>query len=134
MAETLAVYWIWGILGLTLLGVEMLTGTLYILWFAVAALLLSLVTWLYPAMPMTWQLLVYNERDYNVGQSQGDEIGLVGEVIATILPHQAGRIRFAQGVMGSKEWNAVSDQTIEIGQQATIVAIEGNALRVKTGQ
>jgi len=151
MAETLAVYWIWGILGLTLLGVEMLTGTLYILWFAAAALLLSLVTWLYPAMPMTWQLLVYavlslgtlflyrqyydkNERDYNVGQSQGDEIGLVGEVIATILPHQAGRIRFAQGVMGSKEWNAVSDQTIEIGQQATIVAIEGNALRVKTGQ
>jgi len=148
MIDSLAVYWIWGIIGLTLLGVEMLTGTLYMLWFAVAALILGLITWILPLLPITWQLLIYavlslgtlffyrqyydrNEHDYKVGQSQGDEIGLVGEVIETILLHQTGRIRFAQGVMGSREWNAVSDQSIETGQQAQIVAIEGNTLRVK---
>lgn len=146
--ETLEMFWVWGIIGLTLLGLEMLTGTLYVLWFAVAALLLSLLVWLWPWLTVTWQLFAYalisigslllyrhfyNKHDPNlkIGQSQGDEIGTVGTVVDTITPQQAGRIKFAQGVMGSREWVAVSDEAIEAGTQAAIIAIEGNTLRVK---
>ncbi len=147
--ETLEMFWVWGIIGLTLLGLEMLTGTLYILWFAIAALLLSILVWLQPDIAVTWQLFAYavisigslflyryfyNKHDpnLNIGQSQGDEIGTVGTVIVAISPQQAGKIQFAQGVMGSREWPAVSDKEIKAGAQAAIVAIEGNTLRVKT--
>ncbi|MDP2248747.1 MAG: NfeD family protein, partial [Nitrosomonadales bacterium] len=36
--------WLWGILGLILLAVEMATGTFYILWFGIAALIGIAVT------------------------------------------------------------------------------------------
>lgn len=145
--ETLEMFWVWGIIGLTLLGLEMLTGTLYILWFAIAAFLLSVIVWLQPALAVTWQLFAYavisigslllyrhfyNKHDPNlkIGQSQGDEIGTVGMVVEAITPQQAGRIQFTQGVMGSREWVAVSQVAIPKETQAEIVAIEGNTLRV----
>lgn len=145
--ETLDMFWVWGIIGLTLLGMEMLTGTLYILWFAIAAFLLSVLVWLHPELAMTWQLFAYavisigslliyrhyyNKHDPNlkIGQSQGDEIGTIGTVIEIVTPQQAGRIKFAQGVMGSREWAAVSNVEIQAGMLAEIVAIEGNSLRV----
>lgn len=148
MLEQLDMLWVWGILGLLLLGVEMLTGTLYILWFAVAAFLLSVLTWAYPMLAMTWQLFAYavlalgslfiyrhyynkNDPNLKIGQAQGDEIGTVGEIIVTVSPQKPGKIKFAQGVMGSREWVAVSHSTINKGQLASITAIEGNTLRVQ---
>lgn len=144
----LDVMWIWGILGLVLLGVEMLTGTMYVLWFGVAAILLAILTWLAPAMPVPLQLFLFsglsivalviwrrnykkNSTDLHIGQSQGDEIGRVGTIIEPVGPRQNGRIQFPQGVMGSREWAAVSGEEIEAGAEAAIVAIEGNSLRVK---
>ena len=46
-------------------------------------------------------------------------------------PSQSGRIQFTQGLMGAREWTAVSDEGIEAGAEANVVAVEGNALRVK---
>lgn len=144
----MAPVWMWGILGLILLAAEMLSGTFYVLWFGIAALIVATLLWLFPAMPLALQLLLYtflslgslfiwrryykkNSADSRVGQSQGDEIGRVGIVVEAVSTVQNGRIQFAQGVMGSREWTAVSDETIEAGSHAIIVAIEGNSLRVK---
>lgn len=141
------VMWLWGILGLTLLAVEMMTGTLFVLWFGIAALVLTVLVWLVPSLSISVQLLIYaisalgslfvwrhfyqkSEITYRTGQSQGDEIGLVGIVIHEVSPHHSGTIQFAQGVMGSREWPAVSDEHIEAGILAEIIAIEGNTLRV----
>jgi membrane protein implicated in regulation of membrane protease activity len=144
----LEIMWIWGILGLVLLGFEMLTGTMYVLWFGIAAILLAIVTWLLPTMPIAIQLFLFaglsisalviwrrnykkNSIDLHIGQSQGDEIGRIGTIIETVTPRQNGRIQFAQGVMGSREWAAVANEEIEAGAEAVIIAIEGNSLRVK---
>jgi membrane protein implicated in regulation of membrane protease activity len=145
MQET---YWIWGVAGLALLGIEMLTGTLYVLWFGIAALLVAGLSWLFPGMAVTLQLFLFalislsalfiwrryyrrHSSDLMVGQSQGDEIGLVGTVAEPVGPRNPGRIRFAQGVMGSREWAAISDEDIKAGADAEIIAIEGNSLRIK---
>ena len=145
MLETM---WIWGILGLALLAVEMLTGTMYVLWFGVAAILLAILTWLMPAMPVSLQLFLFSalsivalviwrrnykkhSTDLHIGQSQGDEVGRIGTIVEAVSPRQNGRIQFAQGVMGSREWAAVANEDIEAGAEAVIVAIEGNSLRVK---
>ncbi len=139
--------WVWGAIGLILLGVEIATGTFYVLWFGVAALCVALTMWLLPSMPHGLQFAMFAalslgslaiwrlnykkiETHSRVGQAQGEEIGRIGTVIETCSRNHIGKIRFTQGVMGSREWAAVCDETIEAGSNATIVAVEGNALRI----
>lgn len=141
------VIWIWGALGLILLAAEMATGTIYFLWLGISALCMAVTMWLFPSLSVGFQFILYSalaisslaiwklhykktEINHRIGQSQGEEIGRVGTIIETCDPKQNGKIRFAQGVMGSKEWTAISDATIEPGQDARVVAVMGNALKV----
>jgi len=140
--------WIWSIIGLILLTAEMATGTLYILWFGVAGLCLSIATWIFPTISFAGQLVLYailslgslwiwkmREKragaNSRVGQAQGEEIGRIGIIVQTCSANQNGVIKFTQGLMGSKEWNAVSSIEINEGEQAKVVAVEGNSLRVE---
>lgn len=140
--------WVWGALGLILLSVEMAIGTFDILWFGVAALCVAITVWLFPNMPQSIQFIMFaiislsslavwrlyykkNETHSRVGQAQGQEIGRVGTVIETCGPNQNGKIRFGQGLMGAREWSAVSNELINTGTEAEVVAVEGNALRIK---
>jgi membrane protein implicated in regulation of membrane protease activity len=140
--------WMWGILGFILLAFEMATGTFYILWFGISALCLSAVLWLFPATSVVLQLFLFSvlslsslaiwrlnykktSTDSRIGQSQGDEVGRVGTITEAVSPKQNGRIQFAQGVMGSRDWAAIATEDIETGAEAVIVSIEGNALRVQ---
>jgi membrane protein implicated in regulation of membrane protease activity len=139
--------WVWGAIGLVLLAVEMATGTFYVLWFGVAALCVAIAMWLFPSMSTAMQYSMFailslgslaiwrlnykkNSTNSRVGQSQSDEIGRVGTVVETVSIKQNGKIRFAQGLMGSREWAAISEETIEAGSDATVVAIVGNALKI----
>jgi membrane protein implicated in regulation of membrane protease activity len=141
--------WLWGILGLILLAVEMATGTFYILWFGVAALIVSFTLLLFPEIHAGLQLFIFaalslgslavwkffykksSDGDLKIGQSQGDEVGRVGTIIEAVSRKQNGRIQFAQGVMGSREWAAISQEDLEVGAEAEITAIIGNAVSVK---
>jgi hypothetical protein len=66
----------------------------------------------------------------SIGQSKGEEIGRVGSVIETASARQNGKIRFTQGLMGSREWTAIADETIEAGSEAMVVAVVGNSLKI----
>ena len=140
--------WAWGILGLILIAIEMATGTFYILWFGISALCMSAALLLFPGMSAVMQFLLFSALslssvaiwklhyektapDLRIGQSQGDELGRIGTIIAPVSALQNGRIQFAQGVMGSREWAAISDDALEVGATAVIIGVEGNALRVK---
>jgi len=131
-----------------LLAIEMATGTFYILWFGVAALIIALMMAAFPATPVALQFFLFavisiasltvwklnykkTSTDSRVGQSQGDEIGRVGTITKKVSARHTGLIEFAQGVMGSRTWPVVSDEEIEPGAEAMITAIEGNSLRVK---
>ena len=135
-------------MGLILLAIEMLTGTFYILWFGIAALCVGAALLVLPGLPASMQLAMFaalslsslaiwklhykkTTTNLRVGQSQGDEIGRVGTITDPVSPKRNGRISFAQGVMGSREWAAIADEDIETGAEAVILKIEGNALRVQ---
>lgn len=139
--------WVWGAIGLALLAVEMATGTFFVLWFGVAALCVAIAMSLFPNLSQAMQFAMFavlslgslaiwrlnykkTATHSRVGQAQGEEIGRTGTVIETCSPTQNGKIRFTQGVMGSREWAAVADETIEAGHDATVIAVEGNALRI----
>jgi membrane protein implicated in regulation of membrane protease activity len=70
-------------------------------------------------------------NDLKIGQSQGDEVGRVGTIVEPVSPKKNGRIQFAQGVMGSREWAAIANEELEVGAEAEITAIIGNAVSVK---
>jgi inner membrane protein len=140
--------WLWGGLGLLLLSVEMALGTFDILWFGVAAICLAVIMWLFPNTPLAIQFTIFtilsfttlaiwriyykkNETHSRVGQSQGQEIGRVGTVIEACSPKSNGKIRFTQGLMGDREWSAVSNEELEVGSEAEVIAVEGNTLRIK---
>ena len=140
--------WAWGALGLVLLAVEMATGTFYVLWFGVAALCVAIAMWFFPNLSQAVQFAMYallslgslaiwrfnykkTETHSRVGQAQGEEIGRVGTVIEACSATQNGRIRFTQGLMGSREWVAVANQPIASGSTARVVAVEGNSLRIE---
>lgn len=140
--------WAWGILGLILIAIEMATGTFYILWFGISALCMSAALLLFPGMSPVMQIFTFSALslssvaiwklhyqntgpDLRIGQSQGDELGRIGTIIEPVSSKQNGRIQFTQGVMGSREWVAISDEALEAGSDAMVVGVEGNALRVK---
>ena len=82
--------------------------------------------------PCIWRLnYKKTETHSRVGQAQGEEIGRTGTVIESCSPTQNGKIRFNQGLMGSREWAAISDEPVDAGNTATVVAVEGNMLRIK---
>ncbi len=146
MTEFMQPLWLWMALGLLLLCLEMATGTLYLLWLGIAALLMALVAWAFPTLSVAMQafnfawlsafsLLAWRKREKRtpsarVGQSQGEEIGRQGLVTVAIAPQQPGKVRFEPAVMGSKEWTAYADTVLEAGQTVILVAVEGNSLRV----
>jgi hypothetical protein len=140
--------WLWGAIGLVLLAVEMATGTFYVLWFGIAALCVSVTAWLFPELSSAIQFTIFaalslaslniwklcykkTETHSRVGQAQGEEIGRIGTIIETCSKTHNGKIRFTQGVMGSREWTVASNETIEVGSNAAIIAVEGNILRVQ---
>jgi inner membrane protein len=140
--------WIWGAIGVVLLAVEMATGTFYVLWFGISALSVAIAIWMFPNIPQALQFVMFaalsisslaiwklnykkTETHHRVGQAQGEEIGRTGTVLVTCSPNQNGKIRFTQGLMGSREWPAIADEVIETGAEATVIAVEGNALRIK---
>ncbi len=139
--------WMWAAIGIILLAVEMATVTFYVLWFGIAAVCVAVALWIFPGMSAAAQYASFailslgslaiwrlnykkTSTDTRVGQSQGDEIGRVGTVIETASLQQNGKIRFAQGLMGSREWAAIADETIEAGSDASVVAVVGNALKI----
>jgi len=143
--------WVWGAIGLILLTVEMASGTFYVLWFGVAALCTAIAVWMFPNMPHAIQFVMFallsfsslaiwrlnykkTETHSRVGQAQGEEIGRVGIVFEACGSNQTGKIRFTQGLMGAKEWVAISNQVIAEGTEARVIAVEGNALRVEPNQ
>lgn len=140
--------WIWSALGLVMLAVEMATGTFYMLWFGISALSLAIAMWMFPNISQAMQLAMFaalsisslaiwklnykkTETHSRVGQAQGEEIGRVSIVLAACNANQNGTIRFTQGLMGSREWPAISKETIAEGVEARVLAVEGNALRIQ---
>ena len=139
---------IWAILGLILLGAEMLSATLYLMWFGFSALVMAVLVWLAPGLTVPVQIVIYavlslvsifiwkyfkiaEMPDLKICQSRGEHTGQRGIIIVGVTPTENGRILFAQGIMGSREWAVIADHTIEIGAKAEIVGIVGNSLRVQ---
>jgi hypothetical protein len=141
-------YWIWLLIGLTLVVLEIMLPSFIVIWFGIAALLTGILAWWVTGLAP--QLLIFSLLSvvsFSVGwfgflkhskvrsqAGQGKdavlgEVGIVARVQGGEFP--AGRIRFQIPVLGTDEWDFVSDEPVAVGDRCAIVDVLGNKLKVR---
>lgn len=137
-------YGIWIIAGVIALIIDLLSGTLFMLWVAGGCIVAGVVSALLPGMAwapwaafvVSTAVLLYLGRplarrfqDQKLVPSNVDAVvGQEGIVLETIDPvTNTGRVR-----IGSEEWRARADEHIESGERVCVLGVEG-ATVVVTG-
>jgi inner membrane protein len=139
-------WWHWMILGLALGLSELATGTFFVIWFGLGALLVGLVMLVAPAISFTTQLLlwtlasialtvlwfkVFRKQAARTRAGQADEVlGEIGVLVRRVEPFQKGEVRFQKPVMGAEVWSCLSDQAIAAGERVKVVSVDGQLLKV----
>jgi membrane protein implicated in regulation of membrane protease activity len=140
----IVVWWHWVVAGLVLLLIEVATMTFLFAGFALAAFIVA-ITLLLVTMPFSMQLALWSllavvvfikwrnlearKRTPDVGQS---DMGLQtrGTVTARIEAGGKGKVRFDMPVLGTSEWTATADETLEEGTRVRIADIRGQLIKV----
>lgn len=139
-------WWHWLVLGMVLVGIEMLTPTFFLLWFGLGALLTGLLVavtplgltaqlliWAATSLVMTFAWLKYfkNPDRTRAGQAKEGVLGSTGLVSKAITDLAEGEILFQRPVLGADRWPAVADAPIPAGVKARVVDVLGQTLKVE---
>lgn len=140
-------FWVWFPLAILLLIVEFLTADLVCIWFSAAALVVSILLAIFPALPLGWQFAIFvaaaagllaatrplvrkflhfnRSKDTNLDRLIG-QVAVVTERIDNLQATGAVRI-------GGLVWTARSldGEAIEVDTYVTFEKIEGNKALVK---
>ncbi|ESK40519.1 hypothetical protein P256_00972 [Acinetobacter nectaris CIP 110549] len=142
--------WHWFVLGIVLILLELFLATFAILWFGIAAIMLSLLYWLSPWMSTATQILTWaifsilntilwfkfikpftKRRNQNPSNIQ-DILGQTGTVIQ-IFPNEShsAKVRFTIPLLGTEEWLSECDQALHVGDRIEVTGIQDKRLLVK---
>lgn len=141
-------YWIWLLIGLALVVLEIVVPSFIVIWFGIAALLTGIFAWWVPGLtPQLFVFSILSVTSFSIGwfgilknskarshTGQGKdavlgEVGIVSRVQGGAFP--AGRIRFQVPVLGTDEWDFVSDEPVTVGDRCAITDVLGNKLKVR---
>ena len=133
----------WLVLGLVLLTAEMVTGTTYLLWPAVAAFITALLSFAGFGWTADWSIfavlvigltgfgrpLVARWRQEKAATGLNERsLSMVGaRGVITVFANGAGSVQINDTV-----WRAVSNEALQAGQAVVIESVDGATLRVKS--
>ena len=141
--------WHWFVLGILLILSELILTAFAALWFGIAAIIVSILLWLFQMMGFTTQVITWGILSIictvlwfkfikplsidktKAGLSREATIGQIGMVIQVGLTHDQVVVRFALPVLGADEWNCRSLSPVEVGDRVRVVDIMGNDLVVQ---
>ncbi len=135
----------WLIFGVLLLTLEVITGTTYILWPAVAALIVGVLVFV---LPLAWEMqfllfflisagLLFAGHKYFQPMMKGGEPSdlndrarsMVGRRVKAVTTFETGRGRVQ---VGDTQWQAMMDTgNALIGDELRIISVEGTVLKVE---
>ena len=142
------VWWQWMLLGIALAIVEIFLPSFVSLWFGLGAIVVGLVAWLFPALPLAWQILLWiiasglfvltwffyfkpGMRDRTKAGIQREAlIGEAGRVVRAPVGDGRGVVRFTMPVLGEDEWEFIALQPVAEGDRVVIREFSGNTLVV----
>jgi len=138
------VWWHWIVIGLILVGAEMLVPAFYLIWFGLGALLLGLILTVLP-LSMTAQLLVWTIASSGMvllwfrylkpktvtqaGQSDAI-VGEIGLLTRAVAPYERGEVRFQKPLAGAESWPCIADEAIAAGERVRVSSVEGNVFKI----
>ena len=139
-------WWHWVVLGLALVGAEMLVPTFFLLWFGVGALLVGGALALAPALAPSVQVLLWTAASAALtvlwfryfkprtktqsGSSAAQIVGEVGLLTRAVAPFERGEVRFQKPLGGSDTWTCIADEAIAAGERVRVLAVEGSLLKI----
>lgn len=135
----------WAILGIALVGLELLTGTTYILWPAVAAFIMAIIVFI---LPLGWELQLiiffilstlllvaghfYLKPKFKSGEPSdlNDRArSMIGARVKAVTDFDLGRGRVQ---VGDSQWSAaMQDGTAKIGDELRVMEVKGVTLWVE---
>lgn len=140
-------WWQWIVVAVALAMLELAVPAFVLIWFALGALLVSLVTLVLPTMGLTWQLglwlaaslaMVYwwfkifkpSRHKTRIGMAGTNAIGEIGVLVRGVAPFEKGEVRFQKPLLGTDTWPCIADNTIAPGVRVKVIAVEGSLLKV----
>jgi len=142
-------YWYWVVLGVMLMLSEIVLTTFFILWFGLAAVLMGALTYLFPEIEISWQILIWTLLSSalalfwfkflkplsidktKAGLSREAIVGEVGQVISVPREGMRGKLRFPAPILGADEWMIMSQDTLAEGDRVRVKEVSGNSLIVE---
>ncbi len=140
-------WWHWIILGLILIMSEIFVPLFIVLWFGVSALIVGvvdlgfetsfvseLILWIVLSVVflVLWFVFLKDKTITRSGQSDSN-LNTKGVVSKKIDFDSRGKVKFDTPVLGSREWQANADESIEVGESVHIVEVHGQLIKVKKG-
>lgn len=138
------VWWHWIVIGLVLVGAEMMLPAFYLIWFGLGALVLGLVMTVIP-LSMTVQLFAWTAASTGLvffwfrylkprtmtQTGQADAIvGEIGLLTRAVAPFERGEVRFQKPVGGAESWACIADEAIAAGTRVRVTSVEGNIFKI----
>lgn len=145
-------YWHWLVFGMLLIITEIFVPNFTIVWFGLAAIVVSGLLLLSPDSPLTWQLftwavasciMTYIWFKYvkprmvdrtHAGIARESLLGQTGQVIKAPVDGRNGIMRFSVPILGSDEWAFFCNESVTPGDRVVVTEISGNTLIVKTSE
>ena len=142
-------YWHWIVIGIALILSEIFLGSFFIFWFGAAALVVGIILLVIPSLSMAIQILLWTalstalalgwfkflkplSRDKTTaGLSREAIMGEIGQVLSPPNGEKRGMLRFPAPVLGSDEWQIMSQDALATGDRVSVVDVSGNSLIVK---
>ena len=139
-------WWHWVVIGLALIGTELLAPAFYLIWFGLGALLMAPISALFP-LPLAGQIALWavcsalmlglwlkffrNPDRTGAGQAKEGALGVTGLITREVGEMGQGEILFQRPVLGSDRWPVVADSPIPAGAKARVVDVLGQTLKVE---
>jgi membrane protein implicated in regulation of membrane protease activity len=140
--------WQWIVLGLFLAGLEIFLASFTILWFGIAAVIVGIISYIFPTLPIEAQLILWiigsitlailwfkviMPKSVNKTMSGLPREAILGQIgMITVAPtiDRVGVMRFPMPVLGSDEWRVRSTDILVAGDRVAVTEILGNELVV----
>ncbi len=140
-------YWHWIVVGLLLMGFEIIAPSFTILWFGAGAVITGLVLAVVP-ISVTTQVMIWTLSSIaftvfwfkylkplstdrtKAGLPDASIIGETGILIKEPNDHHRGVMRFTTPKLGSDEWPIICEDHIKLGDRVRVKSVSGNALVV----
>ncbi|MBU3070100.1 NfeD family protein [Aestuariicella sp. G3-2] len=138
-------YWIWIAGGIVLALLELLIPTFFALLFGLSAIVVGLITLIFPDLSLQLQLVVWSvlaivssilwfkvfKPSKTPPVTRDAMVGQVAMVIEDITPERQGVIRFTIPVLGESQWKATAIVGIQTGERVKVIDVDDQTLIVE---